>query len=224
MANTVSFDCGRSTIELSSRSTWWIKARLLDGLDDDSPMTFKKSVHDGRMMVAVATRRNEGLMSRFKVVPLGSVDIRKLNQIVEPDAYPAAGQEEIISAIVGLSHRGQDIFNVAVMGLINRVSYVQRQMGLELWDYRDQEENELLPSGETLNDFSYSDFFLSRSSLAAEGYTNLGSDFPSHSSSEYTCLDWSSGSTTQFSHQENYIPNNIPLHGAKASHLGVSKS
>ncbi|KMU79327.1 hypothetical protein CISG_07813 [Coccidioides immitis RMSCC 3703] len=180
------------------------------------------------------------------------VDIRKLNQIVEPDAYPAAGQEEIISAIVGckyitvldatsffyqwricprdrhklsvVSHRGQDIFNVAVMGLINRVSYVQRQMGLELWDYRDQEENELLPSGETLNDFSYSDFFLSRSSLAAEGYTNLGSDFPSHSSSEYTCLDWSSGSTTQFSHQENYIPNNIPLHGAKASHLGVSKS
>nr|KMM72247.1 hypothetical protein CPAG_08544 [Coccidioides posadasii RMSCC 3488] len=60
MANTVSFDCGRSTIELSSRSTWWIKARLLDELDDDSAMMFKKSVHDGRMMVAVA------------VVPLGS--------------------------------------------------------------------------------------------------------------------------------------------------------
>ncbi|EFW19796.1 predicted protein [Coccidioides posadasii str. Silveira] len=75
MANTVSFDCGRSTIELSpcellaycvfmalmasclslrAGQPGGLKPDFLDELDDDSAMMFKKSVHDGRMMVAVA--------------------------------------------------------------------------------------------------------------------------------------------------------------------------
>ena len=84
------------------------------------------------------------------------VDIRSLNQITVPDVYPMPLQSDIIAAVRGstfistvdcasffyqwrvktehrhrlavISHRGQEIFNVAVMGFWNSPSYVQRMI------------------------------------------------------------------------------------------------
>lgn len=84
------------------------------------------------------------------------VDVRGLNSISLPDAYPLSPQAEIIDAVRNclfisvidctsffyqwrvhpadrhcltvVSHRGQESFNVAVMGYRNSASYVQRQI------------------------------------------------------------------------------------------------
>ena len=84
------------------------------------------------------------------------VDIRALNQISVPDAYPIPSQEEILASMRGathistidaasffyqwpvkpehrhrlavVSHRGQEVFNVAVMGYRNSPAYVQRRI------------------------------------------------------------------------------------------------
>ena len=84
------------------------------------------------------------------------VDIRALNAITQPDAYPLPLQSDIIQAVQGcqyisvvdcsgffyqwrvhpedrhklivVSHRGQESFNVAVMGYRNSSAYVQRQI------------------------------------------------------------------------------------------------
>ncbi len=92
------------------------------------------------------------------------VDIRGLNAITQPDVYPLPLQTEIISAVRGcpfitvvdcsaffyqwrvhpsdrhkltvVSHRGQESFNVAVMGYNNSPAYVQRQIDRLLRAYR----------------------------------------------------------------------------------------
>ena len=92
------------------------------------------------------------------------VDIRGLNKIVEPDPYPMPLQSDIISYARGcpfistidstgffhqwmvmpqdrekltvISHRGQESFNVAVMGLCISPAYVQRKMDRKLRPYR----------------------------------------------------------------------------------------
>ena len=92
------------------------------------------------------------------------VDIRGLNQITQTDAYPMPAQTDIIAAVSGCSHisivdaqgyfyqwavreedrykqtvithRGQEQFNVAVMGFKNSPAYVQRQTDLMLKDFR----------------------------------------------------------------------------------------
>jgi transposase InsO family protein len=84
------------------------------------------------------------------------VDVRSLNQMALPDVYPIPLQSDIIAAVQGcpyitvvdcasffyqwrvhpddrhkltvVSHRGQESFNVAVMGFKNSPSYVQRQI------------------------------------------------------------------------------------------------
>ncbi|CBF84359.1 uncharacterized protein ANIA_02616 [Aspergillus nidulans FGSC A4] len=93
------------------------------------------------------------------------VDIRHLNSISEPDLYPVPSQEEILNMLRGkryitvvdakqcfhqwpvqpehrrrlavISHRGQEVFNVAIMGYVNSVAFVQRQMDLTLHEFAD---------------------------------------------------------------------------------------
>ena len=98
----------------------------------------------------------------WKTLPDGTrkgravVDIRGLNSLIVPDAYPVPLQSEIIGSLVGCSHisvldassffyqwrvhpkdrhmltivthRGQETFNVPVMGCMNSIAYVQRQI------------------------------------------------------------------------------------------------
>ena len=92
------------------------------------------------------------------------VDIRALNKITIPDVYPMPLQSEILAAVRGakyittvdcgsffyqwrvrhdhqhrlavVSHRGQEIFKVAVMGFRNSPAYVQRQIDKILRPYR----------------------------------------------------------------------------------------
>lgn len=84
------------------------------------------------------------------------VDIRKLNKLVLPDSYPLPLQSEIIGNVQGctnlavldaasffyqwrlhpdhcfmftvVTHRGQETFQVPIMGYINSVAYVQREI------------------------------------------------------------------------------------------------
>lgn len=93
------------------------------------------------------------------------VDLRGLNKRVELDVYPLPLQEEIIAMVAGcayitivdaisffyqwriredhqnrvavVSHRGQEIFKVAIMGYCNSVAYVQRIIDLILREYRE---------------------------------------------------------------------------------------
>lgn len=92
------------------------------------------------------------------------IDIRGLNDLTVPDAYPIPLQEEVISdlrdcthisvldansffyqwrvhtkdtyKLTVISHRGQETFLVPVMGYKNSVAYVQRQMDNILREYR----------------------------------------------------------------------------------------
>lgn len=106
----------------------------------------------------------------WKTLPSGErkgrvvVDIRGLNNLTIPDAYPLPLQSDIIFAVrdcsfitvidcvsfyyqwrvhpndrhklTVVSHRGQECFNVAVMGYKNSPSYVQRQIDRILRPYR----------------------------------------------------------------------------------------
>ncbi|KAI0992683.1 hypothetical protein K3495_g15502, partial [Podosphaera aphanis] len=92
------------------------------------------------------------------------IDIRALNHILMPDAYPIPTQEEILTALAGSayistvdcasffyqwkvkpehqhrltvsSHRGQETFACAVMGCRNSVAYVQRTIDTVLREER----------------------------------------------------------------------------------------
>lgn len=91
------------------------------------------------------------------------VDIRPLNRETEPDVYPIPLQEEILAMVAGkpfvsvcdaisffhqwivfpphrtrlavVSHQGQEVFNVAVMGFRNAAAYMQRIMDFYLRKY-----------------------------------------------------------------------------------------
>lgn len=93
------------------------------------------------------------------------VDIRKLNDLVIPNAYPLPLQSEIIANVQGytnlavldaasffyqwllhpdhcymfivITHRGQETFQVPIMGYINSVAYVQREVDNILRNVRD---------------------------------------------------------------------------------------
>ena len=84
------------------------------------------------------------------------VDIRGLNDLLVPDVYPVPLQSDIIARLLGcthlsildamsffyqwlvrynhrymltvVSHRGQETFNVPIMGCMNSIAYVQRQI------------------------------------------------------------------------------------------------
>jgi Reverse transcriptase (RNA-dependent DNA polymerase) len=89
------------------------------------------------------------------------VDIRDLNKISVPDIYPTPIQSDILAGkkyitvvdampffyqwrvhpedrnrLTVVSHRGQEVFNVAVMGYMNSVAYVQSQLNNKLRDFR----------------------------------------------------------------------------------------
>ena len=81
------------------------------------------------------------------------IDLRGVNKIAEPDIYPLPTQEEILQLLQDkyfisvvdarkmfhqwpirkehrnhlavISHRGQEVFNVALMGFVNSVPYIQ---------------------------------------------------------------------------------------------------
>ena len=102
----------------------------------------------------------EGEARKSRVV----VDIRALNRITMPDAYPVPLQADILAAVSGAkfistldcsaffyqwrvkpehrdrltvaSHRGQETFNVAVMRFYNSPAYVQRRIDNILRDHR----------------------------------------------------------------------------------------
>ena len=93
------------------------------------------------------------------------VDIRGLNDLLVPDAYPVHLQSDVIADLRGcthisvldansffyqwrvhpedtykqtiVTHRGQETFLVPVMGNRNSIAYVQRQMDTILRDFRD---------------------------------------------------------------------------------------
>ena len=86
----------------------------------------------------------------------GVIDIRGLNDLIVQDVYPVPLQSEVIARLIGcthiavmdamsffyqwrthpdsrymltvVSHRGQETFNVPVMGCMNSIAYVQRQI------------------------------------------------------------------------------------------------
>jgi Reverse transcriptase (RNA-dependent DNA polymerase) len=89
------------------------------------------------------------------------VDIRDLNKISVPDIYPTPIQSDILAGkkyitvvdampffyqwrvhpedrnrLTVVSHRGQEVFNVAVMDYMNSVAYVQSQLNNKLRDFR----------------------------------------------------------------------------------------
>lgn len=92
------------------------------------------------------------------------VDLRGANKEAEADFYPVPSQDEIITLVRGrryvtvvdackffyqwpvrrdhrsrlavVSHRGQEVFNVAMMGFVNSVPFVQRMMDAYLADLR----------------------------------------------------------------------------------------
>jgi hypothetical protein len=102
---------------------------------------------------------NKGIPTRK---PRAVVDIRGLNQWTMKDSYPLPAQSDIISSLRGCrymsvvdaiafffqwkvahsdqhhftvnTHRGQEMFRVALMGFKNSVSYVQRQLDIMLAD------------------------------------------------------------------------------------------
>ena len=93
------------------------------------------------------------------------VDIRKLNEITQPDTYPLPLQSDIIATVSGcqyitvidcasffyqwrvwpehrhrltvITHRGQETFRVPVMGYKGSIAYVQREIDRVLRPYRD---------------------------------------------------------------------------------------
>ena len=92
------------------------------------------------------------------------VDIRKLNEVTQPDAYPLPLQSDIIATVSGcqyitvidcasffyqwrvwpehrhrltvITHRGQETFRVPVMGYKGSIAYVQREIDRVLRPYR----------------------------------------------------------------------------------------
>ncbi len=92
------------------------------------------------------------------------IDIRKLNDLVLPDSYPLPLQSEIIANVQGctnlavlntasffyqwrlhpdhrfmftvITHRGQETFQVPIMGYVNLVAYVQHEIDNILRDVR----------------------------------------------------------------------------------------
>lgn len=104
----------------------------------------------------VEGKRGEPPVRKGRVV----VDIRNLNAIAEPDIYPVQQQDDLLRRIGGkkyftvvdaasffyqwpvayrhrnrlavVTHRGQEVFNVAPMGYINSIAYVARQMAITL--------------------------------------------------------------------------------------------
>ena len=105
--------------------------------------------------------KDTGTSKKGRVV----VDLRNANKESVPDLYPIPTQEEIIQMVQGcyfisvvdacrffyqwpvkrehrnrlavVTHRGQEIFHVAIMGYINSIPYVQRQMDLNLKEFRE---------------------------------------------------------------------------------------
>ncbi len=111
------------------------------------------------------------------------VDIRKLNDLVVSDAYPLPLQSNIIASIQGctnlavldaasffyqwllhpdhrymftvVTHRGQETFQVPIMGYINLVAYVQREIDNILRDVREWAcayVNDIVCGGKSLPD------------------------------------------------------------------------
>lgn len=91
------------------------------------------------------------------------INLHSANKISEPDVYPLPTQDDILQLLQGkffisvvdthhmfhqwqvkkqhwnhiavLLHRGQEIFNVTLMGYINSVPYIQRQMDFQLKEF-----------------------------------------------------------------------------------------
>lgn len=132
----------------------------LNKLHDKGKVEWTKESTPHGYPVFVIWRNNSSGGKKGRMV----VDIRGLNQITVPDSYPMPLQSDIIQAVSGcsyisvidaqgyfyqywvrasdrhkftiVSHRGQETFNVAIMGFKNSPSYVQRQTDGILRKYR----------------------------------------------------------------------------------------
>lgn len=132
-----------------------ITNKTLDKLHDEGKLIWSTGHTPSAFPVFVTYREVE---KDGKIVrkPRVVVDIRKLNEITEPDVYPVQQQDDLLLRIAGkkhlsvfdaasffyqwlvhpahrhkmsvISHRGQETFNVAIMGYINSIAYVARQM------------------------------------------------------------------------------------------------
>lgn len=129
--------------------------KTLQKLHDEGKVSWSKG-HTPSAYPVFVTYREIEKDGEFIRKPRVVVDIRKLNEITEPDVYPVQQQEDLMLRIGGkkylsvfdaasffyqwlihpahrqrmavISHRGQETFNVAIMGYINSIAYVARQM------------------------------------------------------------------------------------------------
>ena len=143
-----------------------VKARTL--VDE----TFDKLQQQGRLLYTQGhTPFSFPVFVVWKPEPNGTkkrravVDIRRLNKLVVPDAYPVPLQSDIIASVRGrthlaildaasffyqwhlhpdfcymftiITHRGQESFQVPIMGYINSMAYVQREINNILRGVRD---------------------------------------------------------------------------------------
>ena len=134
--------------------------RTFDKLHDQGKMEWTTSATPFSYPVFVVWRIMPSGERKGRAV----VDIRGLNLITQPDLYPLPLQADLISSVKGcryisvidcasffyqwrvhpsdrhkltvVTHRGQEYFNVAVMGYKNSPAYVQRQIDRLLREYR----------------------------------------------------------------------------------------
>ena len=132
--------------------------RTFNELHEHGKMSWAKNHTPTGYPVFVVWREVNGIR-KGRVV----VDIRGLNKASEIDVYPAPTQDDIIQMCHGakyitvldaksffyqwrvlpehrkrlavITHRGQEMFNVAIMGYVNSVAYVQRQMDILLKEF-----------------------------------------------------------------------------------------
>lgn len=131
------------------------------------------------------------------------VDLRGLNKITELDSYPVLTQDEIIQLARGakymsvfdkaksfyqwpvhpadtpklsvISHRGQEVFQVTMMGFVNFPSYVQRQIDLILQGLR--KFRAYIDDTSFAGVFSYATMLSSYSSLPRGENTQVASSY-----------------------------------------------
>lgn len=130
--------------------------KVLDKLHDDGKVRWTSSHSSFGLPVFVVWRNDK---------PRVVVDVRGLNRLCRKDSYPVPDQQTMLGRMLGMnyittsdgvsfffqwgvkpedqekftvvSHRGQETFEVALMGYINSIQHVQREMDDILRPYND---------------------------------------------------------------------------------------
>jgi hypothetical protein len=158
----------------------WMQIPLRESAVIESKGRYRVSKHDEAVIDEVFDKaRADGRMSEAQgTIPTGwpvfvvwqkgkgrpVVDLRGLNALVVPDAYPLPRQDEILEFLRGMhwisvfdlqkafyqlmialkdrwktavvTHRGQELFNVIPMGYISSPSHLQKTMDKVLYEHR----------------------------------------------------------------------------------------